>query len=174
MQQIIKTTKLILACAIISGCVTSPNLLFLKRPGIDAQGGISRKREQIDVITITPQQLPDQDRHDLWVEISPDNRLPLADITEDIIKKASVKSYITTNTGTTSCSYYIAGYSFEFEAGHFTRLDAIRYSFPPPNIPVHVEFGSQKRNCKLSLPCSIADFENVFGASNTVTRGFFW
>src|SRR5438105_15314438 len=90
---------LVVVAAILAGCFTaSPNLLFVDKGGIKAEGTISRRREQIGLIEINPRELSEAQIHDLWIGLSSTNHAAFADITENAIKRI----------GTPSTNYYSA------------------------------------------------------------------
>jgi hypothetical protein len=89
------------------------------------RGTFSRK-ESISHIEIFPKKLSETELQDIWVSVSPTNRIALADIQEDKIKL---------DTGS---------------------------------------MGSKKNNSSLVLPCSIEDFEKVFGKADEIVRMTMW
>jgi hypothetical protein len=150
---------LILGCN--AGCSASANLLTVSKEGIRGQGSISSKGEQIETIDIHPDELSPNEGQDLWIRFSSGKQVPLQSITEDLLKTiATPSSYY--YSAPRNPSYYVDGYDFEFEKGHFTELLINLYGWPPRDITAFVSIGSRK-GTSLTLPCSISDFENVFG-----------
>ena len=163
--------SLIAAC--FSGCVESPNLVFVTKGGIEAQGGISWKRDHIDFIRINPRELSESQIRDFWVGLSPSEQVTFAEITEEAIKKVCVPAtnyHSAANPGT----YRVSGYEFCFRGGQFVAFGANRYGYPPKNITAFVKLGSRQSGSSLSLPCGVDDFEKVFGKADSVKRGFGW
>jgi hypothetical protein len=164
---------LILAAAFLCCMAASPNILFVAKGGIKAQGTISKQREQIDLIQIDLQRVSELELRDLWVGLSPTNQITFAEVTESVIKETSSTNFVS-ETGKPSHTYYAAGYSFRFEEGHLVNFQANRYGFPPKKTTAFVKLGSRKSETPLSLPCSVDDFEKVFGKADKITRGFGW
>ena len=159
-----------------TGCVRSPNLVFVTKGGIKAQGsifGVFKKHEQIELIEISPRKLTDGQMHDLWIGFPLTNQMTFAETTENAIKEFSepaTKYYPASSPGT----YYVCGYSFSFEGGEFVGFSANLYGYPPKEITAFVKLGSRKSGSSLSLPCSVDDFEKVFGKADAIIRGFSW
>jgi hypothetical protein len=156
------TNILVLLIAIsITGC-SSPNLVFVTKGGIKAQGsvfGLFKTHEQIWLISINPRELTDGQMHDLWVGFPLTNQMTFAEITEDAINKISVTP--------AKC-----GYSFDFKEGRLDGFYANLYGWPPKDIVAFVKLGSRKSGSSLSLPCSVDEFEKVFGKADSITRGY--
>jgi hypothetical protein len=170
----------ILVNTMLVGCsAASPNLLFVEMRGIKAQGAISgvfRKHEEINSIGIDIRELSEIQLHDLWVGLDSTNQTPFAEITEDAIKKIGVFRGNPPSAPSTKTGYFVCGYKFIFDGGQFASLMAnqYQYSFPPKEGNAFVKFGSRKNGASLSLPCSVEDFEKVFGKPDKITRGFSW
>jgi hypothetical protein len=106
--------------------------------------------------------------------LSPTHQTAFAEITESAIKEISTSNYIPKSAGKLSCIYYTGGYAFKFEEGHLVNFQANRYGFPPKKTTAFVRLGSRKSGSSLLLPCSVDDFEKVFGKADKITRGFGW
>lgn len=171
----ISVTTMLVGCS-----AASPNLLFAEMRGIKAQGDICRKNfrkhEEINSIGIDIHELSEIQLHDLWVGLNSTNQTSFAEITEDAIKKIGVFRGDTPSTPSTKTGYFVCGYKFIFDGGQFASLMAnqYQYSFPPKEGTAFVKFGSRKNGASLSLPCSVEDFEKVFGKADKITRGFGW
>jgi hypothetical protein len=166
---------LIFIATVFSGCAAvTPNLLVAEMRGIDAKGTISKQREQVGLIEIDPRALSEAQLHDLWVGLASTNQTTFAEITEDLIKKIGIPSTNYYSAPTTKTTYYVCGYSFRFEGGQFVSFLANQYGFPPKKATAFVKLGSRKSDTSLSLPCSVDDFEKVFGKADKITRGFGW
>jgi hypothetical protein len=160
-----------------TGCVRNPNLVFVTKGGIKAQGnifGVFKKHEQIELIAINPLELTDGQMHDLWVGFPLTNQITFAEITEDAIKKIGILRENPPSVPRTETGYSVCGYSFDFKGGRFDGFSANLYGWPPKDIIAFVKLGSRKSGSSLSLPCSVDDFEKVFGKADAVTRGFSW
>jgi|GEM_PF-3083961 len=132
------------------------------RASIQADGelqGVFKKKEHILQIEIFPKKLPEAELQDIWVCFSPTNKLSLADITEDKIKP-----------------YADNQHSFQFENGKLVKfsLDVYGYEYPDFKRGNIVALGSFKNNSSLTLPCSVEDFENVFGKADEIDRMTMW
>ena len=161
--------------AVFSGCaVMSPNLLFVRMRGINAKGTISKQREQIGLIEVNIRQLSESQINDLWIGLSATNQTSLVEVTEDLIRQIGVPSTNFYSAASDASTYFYCGYSFRFEGGHFAKCLANQYGFPPKVGSAFVMLGSRKNAVSLSLPCSLYDFEKVFGSADKVERGFGW
>jgi len=132
------------------------------RASIQADGdlqGVFKKKERVLHIEIFPKKLPEEELQDIWVSFSPTNKFSLADITEDKIKP-----------------YADNQHSFQFENGNLVKFNVNVYGYEYPNFKRGniVALGSIKNNRSLTLPCSIEDFENVFGKADEIDRMTMW
>jgi len=158
-----------------TGCVRNPNLVFVTKGGIKAQGsifGVFRKHEEINNIGIDIRELSEVQLHDLWVGLNSTNQTPFAEITEDAIKKIGIFR------GNPSSGYIGYGYAFRFDGGQFVGVMATEakysiYTYPREGT-AFIKLGSRKSGFSLSLPCSVDDFEKVFGKADDIKRGFGW
>ena len=159
-----------------TGCVGSPNLVHVTKGGIKAYGsifGVFKKHEQIELIEINPRELSDAQMHELWVGLSLTNQTTFSEITEDAIKTIGVPStkyYSASNPD----DYFVCGYDFNFKAGQLVGFSADLHGNPPKDTAAFVKLGSRKNGNSLSLPCSVDDFEKVFGKADDVTRFHSW
>lgn len=160
--------------ASIGCCGASPNLIFVYKDGIQGQGTISKGREQMGLIELLPVKASDNQIRDLWVDLSPSNRVVFADITEKQIQSLSSFSYTSKSNEAPHRLYYVSGYSFEFDSDKLVKFQANRYGFPPKEGTAFVHLGSLSRQASLSLPCSLDEFEKVFGKADRVSKGFGW
>jgi len=158
-----------------TGCVASPNLVFVTKGGIKAQGsifGVIKKHEEINSIGIDIRKLSEIQLHDLWVGLDSTNQTLFAEISEDAIKKIGILRKNPPSAPSTETGYSVCGYAFTFDGGQCVNVSANRYGFPPKEGTSFVKFGSRKSGASLSLPCSVDDFEKVFGKSDKITRGY--
>ena len=166
---------LISVTAVLVGCFgATPNLIFANTRGIKAKGTISGKLEKIRFIEINPRELSEIQIHDLWVGLSATNKTLFSEITESNIESIGILSTNYYSTSTANPTYFAFGYSFCFDRGQFISFLANQYGFPPKKVTAFVRLGSLKNQSELSLPCTIEDFEKVFGKANNITRGFSW
>ncbi len=133
------------------------------RDAIEAQGGISgifKRKEKISIIDMFPRKLQEADLHDIWVELSPTNRIMLADITEESIRPDPSGLY----------------YSYRFEDHKLVgfKIAAYDHGYPHYDENKTIRIGSLKNKSSLKLPCSLKDFEKVFGRADEVDRKFMW
>lgn len=165
-----------LVAVCLEGCAASPNLVDVTKGGIKAHGsiaGVFSKHEQIDLIEINPRDLSDDQRRDIWVGVSLTNQMAFSEITEEAIKGIGVPAtnyYSTASLG----RYFLCGYSFNFKAGEFVGFTASLHGNPPKDKIAFVKLGSSKTGSSLSFPCSVDDFEKVFGKADDITRWFSW
>jgi hypothetical protein len=164
----------LVVAACLMGCASSPNLVFVEDGGIKAQGQISGRSEKIDLIDIDLKKCPEGRLQDLWVGLSPTNRLAFSQMTEETIRAAGISSTNYYSAPAVGATYFLSGYSFRFEGGRLVRVLASRYGFPPARTAAYVTIGSQKSGHSFSLPCSLEDYEAVFGKRGMTTRGFAW
>ena len=132
------------------------------RAAIEADGDISGvfiNKERILHIEILPKKLSEAELQDIWVALSPTNRIALADVTEDKIK-----------------SFTVDHCSFEFDKGKLVKFGAEVYGYDYPTFKKgnSVCIGSIKNNSSLTLPCSPNDFEKVFGKADEIQRMTMW
>jgi hypothetical protein len=132
------------------------------RAAIEADGNISGvfiNKERIINIEILPKKLSEVDLRDIWVTLSPTNRIALADITEDKVK-----------------SYADNHHFFKFDRDKLIGfgVDVYGYEYPTFIKGNVVGLGSLKKNSSLTLPCSPNDFEKVFGKANEIDRMTMW
>ena len=168
----IACTFTIAAAVFLTGCM-GPNILHVNKGGVTAYGDIYWKREKIGEILINPQDLSSDQKDDLWVGVSPTNHMTFSEITETSMKKIAVpatKNYPASGPN----DYDLGGYFLNFKDGILVRFGANRYGFPPKDITAFTQIGSRKNGSELSLPCSLNDFENVFGKADSVSRSFSW
>jgi hypothetical protein len=133
------------------------------RNAIEADGSISgifRRKESIGDVAIWPKKLSQTELQDIWVEFSPTNRITLADITEDKIKSDPDGIY----------------YSYQFEAHKLVFFEVKSHDRDYPNYKEEktVRIGSLKNKSSFKLPCSLEDFEKVFGKADEIDRNFMW
>ena len=165
----------ILAVCLV-GCAASPNLVNVTKGGITAHGtifGVFKKHEQIDLIEINPRKLSDDERKSLWVGLSSTNQIAFSEITEAAIKRIGIPAtnfYSAANPE----SYFLCGYNFDFKDGEFVGFTASIYGNPPKDIVAFVKLGSLRSGSSLSFPCSVDDFEKVFGKADSINRYFSW
>ena len=100
-----------------------------------------------------------EELQDIWVALSPTNRIALADITEDMLKP-----------------YAVNHYTFEFNGNKLVRFEAEVYgrdysSFKEGNT---ISLGSLRNKSTLTLPCSVEGFEKVFGEPDEIDRMHMW
>jgi len=155
-------------------CAAATNLLFVHKGGIMAQGSVSKGREQIDLIQISTVTLSDSQLRDFWVDLSPSNRVTFTELGENAIKQICSTNFALESSGTVSNMYYVGGYSFAFSGGRLITLQASRYGFPPKEAATFTKVGSKHNQSSISLPCSLDDFEKVFGKADKIERGFGW
>jgi hypothetical protein len=165
---------LVIFSFVLTGCVSSPNLLLVQMHGIKAQGSMAGQREQIEFIEISPQHLAGDQARDLWIDLTATRRVTMAEITDNLIKDASTSKFISSSQGPVTTTYYLQGYAFEFTAGCLVKFIANRYGFPPAKATAFVRLGSRKTGNSLSLPCSLQAFEQVFGKADLINHGFGW
>jgi hypothetical protein len=166
---------LLLITTAVAGCFTaSPNLLSVQRPGITARGTISKQEERIELIDIDLRQLPETQIHEISIALTPTNQATLAEITEDAVQEISTPSTVYYSAPSTGITYFVSGYSIRFEGGRLVTITASRYGFPAKNTAAYVKFSSHVNRHSLTLPCSVAEFEDVFGKADKITKGFSW
>ncbi len=129
---------------------------------IEADGditGVFKPKEQIFHIQIYPKKMSASELNDFCVIFSPTNRIALADITQDKIKP-----------------YTVDHCSFQFEGNILVKVEAEAYGFGYPAFVKgnSVSLGSLKNTGSLVLPCSIGDFEKVFGTADEIDRMVMW
>ena len=132
------------------------------RAAIEADGDISGvfiNKERVIHIEIFPKKLSEADLRDIWVTLSPTNRIALADITED-----KVKSY--------ADNHHFFGFDGHKLVGF--GVDVYGYEYPTFIKGNVVSLGSFKNNSSLTLPCSPNDFEKVFGKADEIDRITMW
>jgi hypothetical protein len=148
------------------------NALNVEKPGIEAEGRISEHNEWIEYIDAAPRKLSEDEFHDLVVGFSSGKQMLLSEITEDVIKRIATPATAYYSTAR-SDSYYVDGYAFAFEKGQLTRFMVTVHGFPPKSAMAFDKISSQISGRSLSLPCSVDDFEKVFGKANKITRGYY-
>ncbi len=154
----------------LSACDT-PKVLIIESPGIRAQGYSSAQREWIEQIELDPRKLPTGQDHDLWIGLSTGNRMLVSEITEESIRRISVfpsrplKGQVANNC----CS--AGGFGFDFEGGNLTHFGTSIYG--DNNGSASPRLGSQKSGRSLSLPCSVDEYEQVFGKAAHITRRYY-
>ena len=164
------------ATACFTGCVGSPNLVHVTKGGIKAYGsiiGVFKKHEQIELIQINPRELSDDQTHELWVGLSLTNQLTFAEITEDAIKAIGIPATIYYSAAEPN-DYFVCGYDFNFKSGKLVGFSASINGNPPKDMVAFVKLGSRKSGNSLSFPCSVDDFEKVFGKADDVRRFHSW
>jgi hypothetical protein len=134
--------------------------LVFSRGAIAANGEITgtfKRRESINHIEIFLRKLSDAELKDIWVAFSPTNWIALAEITEDKIKP-----------------YAANRYSFQFDGKKLVRFGADYNEYIKPKSQETVSLGSLKNKSALVLPCSVEDFEKVFGKADEIDRTTAW
>ena len=121
--------------------------------------GTFKHTDHIEHVVIFPEKLTTAELQDICVIFSPTNRIALADLTEDKIK-----------------SYAVDNSSFHFNVSKLVEFESGRYYWDHPEINKGnvVCLCSLKNNRSLVLPCSVEDFEKVFGKADEVERIFEW
>lgn len=160
----------------VAGCIGSPNNLEVSKVGIKAYGrisGVFKKRDRIEVIQIDPRALSGEQAHDLWVGFAPTNQMTIADITEEVTQGIGVHS---TNyySAAGPHDYIACGYALSFSEGQLVSFHATHHGFPPSYESRFVQLGSRKSGSSLSFPCTVDDFEKVFGKADKIRRDFAW
>jgi hypothetical protein len=133
------------------------------RNAIEAGGSISgifKRKETISHIEIFPKKLSAAELQNIWVECSPTNRIALANVTEDKIRPDPDGLY----------------YFYQFEGHKLVgfKVAAYDHGYPNYNETKTIRIGSLKNESSLKLPCSVEDFEKVFGKADEITRKFMW
>jgi hypothetical protein len=128
------------------------------RSAIEANGtirGFLKRKEAILHIEICLRKLSASELQDYWIALSPTNRVALSEITEDTIKP-----------------YKFSHYLFKFENNRLVRFNAEVYGYGYPHYQNGsiVSIGSFKNETSLVLPCSVEDFEKVFGKPDEIAR----
>ncbi len=136
--------------------------LDFSKGAIQADGEITgafKQSERILHIEIFPMKLSEAELQDIWVSFSPTNRLSLIEITEDKIKP-----------------YADDHHAFQFVDGRLVRFTVNVYGYAYPNFKKGnvVGLGSTRNASALTLPCSVADFEKVFGKADEIVRKTMW
>jgi len=147
----------------------------IARGSVVAEGGftgIFKRREQFTSIEICADNLAESDLRDLWIALSPTNRTALADLTEDKFKELAGASE---NVLLPRGSYRFKQYTFHFEHSKLVRLSGFNYPDSDRwHDPIPLRIGSAIRQRELSLPCTLPEFEGVFGKADQVDRGVVW
>jgi hypothetical protein len=146
---------------LLPGCNASPNFITVSKDGIRAEGLISHKGEQIDVIDIYPDKLSPEYRQNLWIGFSPGKRVPLQAINEDFLKQNAIPS-TRYYSNPIKPHYLIDGYDIEIKNGHVARVLFGANDWSPRRAPAFAELGLLDE-ASLKLPCSVDDLEKVFG-----------
>jgi hypothetical protein len=165
---------LLLALSCSAGCTASPNLLTLTNNGIRAQGTISYKGERIEEIDIYPDKLVSDKGRQLWVSFSSGKEMTLQNITEQMMQALATPAssyYPQYYSVHENHDYYIDGYNFQFKNGRLIKLSINLYGWPPRDRIAFVNIG-RSNGPSVKLPCSVSDFEKVFGKAN-IARAYY-
>ncbi len=142
---------------------------------IEASGritGVIRRKEILCSIELFPGNLSEAERHNIWFVLSRTNCIALSDATENRIKAIALESH---DNSPLPRTYSVNRYRFEYQGNKLVKLTG--YEYDDSSHPVRgtsVNFGSLKSNSSLVLPCSVQDFETVFGKADEITRIVVW
>jgi hypothetical protein len=149
----------------IAACRGSPNLLIATTDGVRGQGSISYMGEQIELIQMHPGDLPANERSNIMIGFSTHPAMPLDSITEEFVKRIAVPS-TRYYSEPLNPAYFVDAYDFEFENGRLREVYVNLNGWPPKGINAFSNIGSDHGAFK--LPCSISEFEQVFGKAKIV------
>ena len=96
----------------LTGCM-GPNCLDLSKRAISASGDIYWHQDKIGHIYISPQDLPEFQKDDLWIGFSPTNRIAFSAVTEELVKATAIPATSYYTNGVPG-DYYLDGYLFRF------------------------------------------------------------
>ncbi len=132
----------------------------LNQSAINASGtitGMLRKREKLTHIEIFPAKLPKESLQDIWVVLPTASRISIAEIVESMTNGTAER------------------YSFIFDERALARLKGWGSDGTTGERIVNgSKFGSFKNNREITLPCSVQEFESVFGIADEISRRVMW
>ena len=165
------TLRMLLALCVVScGCITIPNATEVRSGIVFAQGHPSMRGDTLGYLQIDLRSANADYRHDIWAATKDGKSVALADITIGLLKSQGAREWIGSSHeyGGTVC-YDILNSHYWFDG---ERLIAIRAweetGFRGPR------FGSRSSGSAITLPCTLREFESVFGKSEYRERYFHW
>jgi hypothetical protein len=173
-----KTLLALLASVVLCGCITGSdsNRIEVRKGPVFAKGVVrSASREELDWVELDVGKSQGDPLTNMWVEVQSTEKATLTSITPKFLKEkgaADWKGPDRTYGGT--ATYYLRGYAFCFDGERLIAFKANRSGFPPGKREAKPRLGLVAGGASLTLPCSLPEFESVFGKPDDVTRGWAW
>lgn len=149
------------------------NIIEVRKGEILAQGEPTRDGERLNVLTIDLQRMSSDGKTNLWVEFPDNQKFALSAITMEEVKSRSTKEWQSPDSKTQK-SFDVGGYWFEFDGNTLISLSVSKYGRPPTQKIAFTRIGSFSSNASLSLPCTLGQFEEVFGKADQIKRWWSW
>jgi len=169
-----KTCLLLLVAITAGGCVMKKtNNIEVWRGAIFAYGKPDHGIDQLNGLEINCVNMSHEDQTNLWIGFPQNKKIALSAITFEEAKALSEKEHINPENNMRRF-YYAGGYSFEFINQVPISFQASKYEFALSNKIAFTRIGSFSNNRLLTLPCTLNQFEEVFGKPDRIRRWWSW
>ncbi len=153
---------------IVTSC--APNLVEVHKGDIVGYRGTQRPplrtQELIGELDVSLRNLASEDRTNLWLEFADGEKM-----TFDAINLLQIKQHgasASTNSSSTQTTYSRDGYKFIFDGSTPIQLMILQHGWPDRGTNVFSRVGSFSSNQTLTLPCTLKQFEAVFGKPDLI------
>ena len=156
---------------IFTGC--APNFVEIHKKGILAEGSeVFRGSEKIDYFQINPAMMSQSDQTNLWIELSDGAKTSFANLTRAFVKPHAIFESIEPHSDSNKeAIFYRDGYTFTFSGEKLVNLKITTTCWPAAaQNNAFTKIGLFSSNQTLSLPCTVKQFEEVFGKAEKVDR----
>jgi hypothetical protein len=165
-----KILMVILISGIFSGCVLMGSYrVYVRRECISGSGSASRNHDhdQLRVVTINLTDAKGDVWDDIWIELSPGEKTSIGSITRTLLMEHQAK-----HENNCSDCFFFGRLTFEFNGEILKKVDADWGVTPAAKKGFNPRIGSVHRGASLTLPCTIPQFESVFGECDKVWRDY--
>jgi len=155
---------------VLTSC--APNVVEVHKGAIVGYGETRhpplRTTELIGELDINLRDISNEDRTNLWLEFANGEKMTFEAISLQQMKQLAASE--DTNTSNAQITYSKDGYAFSFDGSTPVKLMIFQQSGPPQYTNVFSKVGSLSSNQVLTLPCTLKQFEAVFGKPDQIDR----
>jgi hypothetical protein len=170
---IVSRFVIVLTAVMMTSC--APNVLNIQKGAIFGEGRTSypplRGGEKIHSLDINPQKMSHADQTNLWVELPDGEKVSFAAMTRAKIKSHAIWETKDPRSNSDEKADYFAGsYNFRFDGETLFNLHIVDQGWQTHYAKGFPKIGSFSSNHFLILPCTLKEFEEVFGKPNQIDR----
>jgi hypothetical protein len=162
--------EVIFIALMVTSC--APNVVEVRKGAIIGYGGTQhppfRSLELIGELDVNLRNMANEDKTNLWIELAGGIKMAFDTISIQQVQRYSALEY--TNHPSPEIIYFVDGYTFTFDSTTPTHLTILQYGWPPHQTNVFSRVGSYSSRLALTLPCTLKQFEEVFGKPDRIDR----